>query len=745
MAKRPASTRSRDLAASVFAALTSVVVAIYLELFREEARLFHTGADIALLNLSFTPGAVACMIAAFAVTFALLMFLNKQRRILSFLFKWRYPLAAVLLVVLVALQVSGSSLALWGNLLDDVPYSDLEGVLFGIPRTIRTDEYVVFTPLAFSQEHAGYAAVADLARSVPTDLTLVYAQPCWDVATLFRPFFWGYLIMGSAFGLSFFWCGRLIVLFLVSFEFGRNLTRDNRPFALFYAVSISLAPITQWWFSVNGTAELLIFAQGGILAFARFLRATTRSRRIAWSSIAAYSAGCFVMIVYPAWQVSIAYFIVAFCIAEIVRCRQDDAGALSRSIGARSAFVSYWLALLCALAVVVALIAVSFANSMDVVRAVSNTEYPGNRISTGGGLWPLLFDWVCSWVYPLYYQFILPNACERAEMFSLFPLGIILSIVSLRYRRDPRVIALLVTEAVLLVYGIVGFPDWLARITLLSNVPSSRLVFALGLCDMVLLTLGAMACLERPRRDTAPHAAPSYAGNLKLALASVVFAAAVTALSLGVCHPELTYAPFICLCVVFVALATYALCAISLGDRRAIRHLICIIAVIAMAGLCVNPVQRGISALQDNGTMQLAKSVSENDPQAVWAGDTSIPAQALLASGIRAINSVALYPDLDTWRKIDSEGALEWAYNRYAHIAMEPTKEETSFVLESPDTLIVRINADDIPKLGINYWLSKKDLESYNTNRVRFVQMGSHKSWSIFKIEYEDSAYHDAT
>ena len=133
--------------------------------------------------------------------------------------------------------------------------------------------------------------------------------------------------------------------------------------------------------------------------------------------------------------------------------------------------------------------------------------------------------------------------------------------------------------------------------------------------------------------------------------------------------------------------------------------------------------------------MRLARSISESAPEAVWAGDTSMSAQALLASGIRAIDSVALYPDLNTWRKVDPQGNYEQAYNRYAHITMELTEEETSFESNHPDALLVRINADDVPKLGIDYWLTKQDLSSYNTDRVTFVKAGSSGSWNVFKVD----------
>ena len=723
----------------VFTALTSLIAAVYLELFREVINSFRDGDEVGLLHFSITPSAAICIVGAFALVFILLVFLQKQKRVLAFLFKWRYPLALALFVVLVVAQISGSSLALWDSLLDGAPNADLRGVLFGMPRTIRTDEYVVFTPMAFSQAHTGYAALSDLVRSVPTDLTLVYAQPCWDIATLFRPFLWGFLVLGSAYGLSVFWCGRLIVLFLASLEFGRHIMRDNRLAAFGYALMITFSPIVQWWFAVNGTAELLIFAQGGILAFSSFLRATTRLRRFAFAAIAAYSAGCFVMVIYPGWQVCIAYFIVAFCIAEIVSCRTKSIGALARGIGVRQAFVSYWLALICALIIVAALVVTVVLSSTDVVQAVRGSSYPGQRVSTGGGLTPLLFDWASSWLYPLAFDHTTPNACDRAGMFSLFPLGIVLSFVALRRQRNAHLIALLCVEAILLLYGIVGFPEWLAKLTLLSNVPNQRLPLALGLSDISLLCISLTVLQESSQSRRTAKLANGAAVPLPAIIAISILFGAVSAAGLCFLHASFAHRAFVILCGIMVAVATYAALALASGRKNDPNGLVCIAVVMALFGCCVNPVQQGIAALEDSETLNRISPIAEGNPGSVWAGDNNRAAQALLSAGIRTINSTAIYPDLDTWRKVDPDGVYEDAYNRYAHITMIPTMGKTSFESPVADTFTVNLNVDDIPKLGIDYWLSQSDLTAFNTDHVTFTEVETGEVWKLFRIDYERS------
>ena len=59
-------------------------------------------------------------------------------------------------------------------------------------------------------------------------------------------------------------------------------------------------------------------------------------------------------------------------------------------------------------------------------------------------------------------------------------------VMAIRYR-DLGLICLLVPEAILLTYGFFGFPIWLSKAMLLSNVQTGRLLFSLGYLDVVML------------------------------------------------------------------------------------------------------------------------------------------------------------------------------------------------------------------------------------------------------------------
>ena len=157
-------------------------------------------------------------------------------RTVDTLFAYRWPIAVVLFALCVIFEISGSSFNVMHGLLGEAP----DRTLFGVARDIRSDEYLVNTPQAFSQYWNHFGWFSSIVRAAPTDMFIVYGQPVLDPAVVFRPFHWGYLLFGMARGLAFFWSGRLIFLFMVSLEFGyRLLTPRSRSLALGYALLVA--------------------------------------------------------------------------------------------------------------------------------------------------------------------------------------------------------------------------------------------------------------------------------------------------------------------------------------------------------------------------------------------------------------------------------------------------------------------------------------------------------------------------
>ena len=124
---------------------------------------------------------------------------------------------------------------------------------------------------------------------------------------IFRPFQLGYLFLSQAKGLSFFWMGRLIVLFLVSFEMGMMITKEDKILSLSYTLLLTFSPILQWWFAVNYIAEIFIFGQLAVLVVYQYINTQNYKKRFILSLLFAFTACGYAFALYPAWQFPLAY------------------------------------------------------------------------------------------------------------------------------------------------------------------------------------------------------------------------------------------------------------------------------------------------------------------------------------------------------------------------------------------------------------------------------------------------------
>lgn len=713
-------------------ALLSGFLALYAEYFFEVVHAHNLGISTYGISAGdYTSIAIIMrIIALFALAFAALSALvAKGGRLFRFFDRYRYAIALAILVACVLLELSGSSIGLWANA---IPSSSSTGTVFGMSRPIRSDEWLVFTPFAISQNYTGYSPISDVLRATATDVTMTYAQPCWSLATLFRPFLWGYLLLGTAKGLSFFWVARILALLLVTYECTKLWTRRNKTLSAAVAVLFTFSPIVQWWFAVNGTAELFIFGQGVVLCVNALTQASSAKAKLLIALLLAWCMGGYLMILYPAWQVSLFYVFAILALYALVRQWK------LQSAKRRVRKLQDVLLIFAALAICLGLVLICVLNSWDIVQATLNTVYPGHRVSTGGGLLFNLFGYGFSIFGTLDTDTFVPNVCEASTIFTLFPLGIILGLYCSVMTRDKLLIALLALETFFLAFTCVGFPEALAKITLLSQVPTLRMQLALGVLDVMLLARSCSLLASRERQTE------RRLGDISMAFASL---AAALVISIA-CHLSsqttssgqglFFWMLFAALSAVFISLFQWLRKSTDANSRLV---LMALISVVGASGLCVNPVQKGITCISENETIQAIESIAAEDGDAVWLADNNVLGQACIMAGAPCVNSVNTYPDIARWNALDPNKEYEDFYNRYSHIDIELTELKSSISLVAFDNFKLMLNADDIEKLDARYFLSRQDLARFSTETVAFNLLHDcGQGLSIYEIHYEQNA-----
>ncbi len=632
----------------------------------------------------------------------------------SFIFGYRYFIAAVILLFCVIFELSGSSIGCWNNYFDEGTQNH---TVFGFSRPIRSDEWRTNTPMAFSQCYntvEKFPYFSSIVSTSPMDMFIVYGQPVKSIAVIFRPFLIGYLFLGAAKGLSFFWCARLILLFMVSFEFGRLITDDNCFLAFIQAVFITLAPVVQWWFAVNSTAELLIFSQFILLLINAYMQTQSYKKRIIYMLLTVWSAGSFILVFYPAWQIPLAYIMLGFLVWIIYKNRK------------RFKFTAKDILIIAA---GIFLLGLSMGyiclKSAETIRLVSDTVYPGKRFELGGGCAKDYIKYVCSFLLPVkQVTDNMSNNCEAAAFFDLFPAGYLLSlwVFFAEKKKDPL---LMILTAVSLFFGIwcvFGFNSFFARITLMYAVTPYRCIFAAGILNVFILIKACSLIKKMPKR--------LICGLVSLILASLLI------LSVYKFYGEYINGKYLVLGYIYIFTGIYLVLNIDKSIEKRL-FLLYTLAVFAFCGGLVNPIEKGTGALTENELFKKIREIDSED-EGIWLfeGEDQLFGNMTLAAGVHSLGATNVYPDFGKWSLLDEKGDFKSIYNRYAHIDyVYEDIPKCRFELANVDYILVHINTEGLKKLNTQYIISQNRLETYKDGEL-FEKIYEISGFKIYKTKF---------
>lgn len=645
---------------------------------------------------------------------ALLISVKFGRKILGYGYRYRYLIGVILLVTCVFFEISGSSISMYGDYLGiDV---NSRGLLFGTGRGIRMDEWATNTPMALSQYANDFGYFTDIIRGTETDAFIVYGQPVTDLAVVFRPFHWGYLFLSPAKGLAFFWCGRLIALFLITFEMGMLLTRKNKFWSLMLALLVSFAPLVQWWFAINGLVEMLALGQLFILMVYVFLTTDKWQKRLVASIVAAICGGGYVLVFYPAWQVPLGYIFLGLFVWVVL-----EYGKKWKPVWKKDG-----LCLALFLFILVGGLVYIFLKSQDAVSAVLNTVYPGSRSETGGGCFLQPLQYGGNLFFSLISDKLPGILCEMTEFYDFSPLGILLALwVIIREKnRDRFLIVMTIICAGLWIYAAIPVPELVAKITLLSFSQAGRTAQVIGFANLLLLVRSVVLIRSRAGR-----------------WAAICCGVVLTAMLLVVNHKIYgEYLPGLMLVTVGIALFSGFYLILRWKTPCAnllLGGLIC--GMLFYSGGLANPVQKGLDVIYDTDLMHDIEKITEEDSEGKWICDmVGYPMNNYtIMGGASTIDSINVYPDLERWELLDEGGTHEDIYNRYAHIDTEITNDVTAFQPGAmADSFKIYINKGDLKKLDVTYVLTNRQLEGFSSEEVSFEQISEGNGYRIYRVVY---------
>lgn len=618
-------------------------------------------------------------------------FLFKINKVYDFIFKKRFIIAILILFIIVLGKFHGSSIGMWNDYIQpnqDYSYT----TIVGNNRAIRSDEWLVNTPYAFSQENNDYKYYNNNARASKTDMFSSIFTPVKSLLVLTRPFNIVYILFGNDYGLSFYWYGRLITLLLVTFEFLRLLTKNNRLLSIMGAIALTGSSVVLWWYS-NYIVDLLISSQLTLLLFNQYLKNKTKKSRILSSIGIGLAFSWFIMILYPAWQIPFGYLSLAFAIFIFVNNFKENKN-----------FKDY-LYLLISVFIVMIFLLIYFHYGMSTLQIIMDTVYPGKRVSTGGSFGVRNFTYVYSLIFPFK---DVGNPCEYSIGVSLFPVPLIISIFYILknlfkknkdfIKNNLTIILLTILSLVFTLYTFIEIPTILAKVSLLSYCPAERVVVVLSIINLYLLIM--------------------LVGKIKINkwynyLFTILFAALSSIICIYFSH--LLYPNYLNLKMNIILMGFLFILILSflLSYKKIFSYIfIGLMIFIGIINLIfINPISYGTDVIYKKDASREIKKIVNNDKNAVWISYNSITLQNFaLLNNAKVLNSTNIYPNLKTWYKLDTNKKYLKIYNRYAHIVINFTNDKTSFKLNQSDMFTLTLNYDDINKLKVKYVISSENL-----------------------------------
>ncbi|MBR3172516.1 hypothetical protein IKF21_01180 [Candidatus Saccharibacteria bacterium] len=614
-------------------------------------------------------------------------FLEKVKFVGLFCVKWRYLIALIVFVFCVIFQIHGSSIAEYNNLFEKTVEYNEESIIAGKSRTIRGDEWAVSTPYFMSQEYNSFNKKSNMMSLDGQDMGIASNSPVLDVTILSKPFTWGYVLLGNDYGLSWYWCMKVILFILMSFEFCMVITKKNKLVSVFGALLIAFAPPIQWWF---GIIDIFLFGMILFLIGYYFLTTKKRWQKNVLAVLTPFAAMAFILPLYPALIIPLGMFYFAMLVAVLVRDKKIitfnkvDIWRIAGALVGFSGVFAYFV-----------------ISSWDGISAIMSTSYPGRRVLLGGDSeMKDLFTNMTTFALP-YKDITYSNNSEMSTFIQFAPIFLMLyPVIYKKMKRNNNIIVgnvLVGCIVFVAIYMFIGFPELLAKLTMFSMV--NRISLTYGFIATI-FTIWGISMIWKKKLFTTKQII------VVLLICSFLYVCFVG-------ENELSYYGWKYYIAIIAGIAVLGY--LMLANYKKL-FLAGMTIVIIATGFTVNPIARGVEPLTRHPLEQEINKIAEKDPNAYWlALDNNFLASIGVANGARVLNMVNFYPDYGKWELIDPERKSDEIYNRYAHINISLTDGETTL---GPgvwaDAIVVNLSCGDVDKWNVKYLITAGSIKACN-------------------------------
>lgn len=627
-----------------------------------------------------------------------------------------FPLCIILfLLILSFLNLNGSSVGIYNSVLSKQVKED-PNLIFGVPRAIRGDQFLVALPMLISQDINNEPVInEDMGEGVSLGQQVF---PIRSPFTIFKPTQLPFLFSDNTnFSYALSWWGEFCLLIISIYLLLLQLTNRNLLISIMGSLIFLATPMLQWW---NQTA-IITWISLGLFFFLRLFLEKNWKISLLYGVGLLYSIVTFIFQLYPPFQIPVAYVAAFVALGVIINNWTIVKKSLKISIPISIAAIS----------IAAIIILLYFKQYEEIINIITNTVYPGERfIYAGAGNLTKLFDG--------FFNVLLQrdsnlaafgNQSESSNFFLFFPPLILWVIYKniLRYLKKKNLdwVGIFISCAMLIftIFYFLPVPDVLSKFSMFYLVHPQRLLMGFGFGSYLL-----MFYLLSKRNY---YFSRNLIDKILVLLLSVFYGVLIYIVgnNLYKLSPaffsfptQINYQVMILSAGAFSSLLVYFLL-----QNFQKQFLILLLSFSIFSTIYINPLYKGLDILTNTDLAKYIQEVSEKEDSKWVAYNHNYLAQYALANNASIINGIHLYPQFKIWAILDPEKKYMDVYNRYAHINISEYKEGEEYIrLLYPDALEVNISPCD---------------EKWNTLNVKYIITYQEMSYSCLELQKDFSEY----
>lgn len=630
-----------------------------------------------------------------------------------------YPIIVLLAVVILSLlNLNGLSVGIY-NAIVSRPIEEDNNLLIGKPRGIRGDQFLVVIPTIVSQDINNEKIVnSDIGEGTNLGTQNV---PTRSFFSLFRPTYLPfYFTDNTNFSYSFSWWADFALLLISIYLLLLVITKKNLLISIIGSLIFLATPFFQWWNQVT----IVTWISFGIFFFIKILTSDTKWKSVLYGLGLSYSIVAFILLLYPPFQVSVAYIAVAVAIGFVIANWNN----IKRNIKTTVPTIIF------SVLISVVILALFYIQFKDVISITMNTVYPGARfISAGMGNLNHLLDG--------FYNILLQkdsniapfgNQSESSNFFLLFmPVVIWITYKNIQLKRkgeklDWIAICLATVLVFFTAWYFLPLPDFISRYSLLYLIHPNRLLIGFGYGSYLLM-------FYILSKNKIYRANKSTTDKILLFALSIGYGILIYKVGRNIyaISPDFFKSPTIVNYNYKILLATILTIFLTYMLLKGYPKIFLVIFLTFsfLSTIFINPLYKGLDVLTNTNLSNYIEEVSKKNDSKWIAYNNHYLAQYALANNASVINGIHYYPQFKIWNILDPDKKYIDIYNRYAHINISEYEEGEEYIrLVYQDALEVNISPCDkkLDELNVKYIITNQDMSDYTCLKFKkaFLEYG---------------------